>query len=235
MNAKTYISYLFPKTVQYKLARKGLVNPGNPITLTFSVTAACQSLCKTCQIGDRHRQNPQRAKDDLTLDEIEKIFRRMGHVYFFNISGGEPFLRKDLPRIVELACKYLQPGIVHTPTNALAPKRIEELTREILDVMNRLSPGTPFTVKPSIDGVGDKHDEIRGVKGNFAKLEETISRLKEVQNQYPAFHLELGTVVSNFNIHNLEEIEDYVHSLGCRATEMKLQNREPNFLISRIP
>ena len=229
MNAKTYISYLFPKTVQYKLARKGLVKPGNPITLTFSVTAACQSLCKTCQIGELHRQNPQRAKDDLTLDEIEKIFRGMGHIYFFNISGGEPFLRKDLPQIVELACKYLHPGIVHTPTNALLPKRIEELTREILDVMDRLSPGTPLTVKPSIDGVGDKHDEIRGVKGNFAKLEETISRLKEVQDQYPAFHLELGTVVSNFNIDDLEEIEDYVHSLGVQSYRNEIAEQREEF------
>ena len=88
MNAKTYLLELFPKTINYTLARKELVKSANPITLTFSVTAACQSLCKTCQIGKLHRQNPQRAKEDLTLEEIEKIFRGMGHIYFFNISGG---------------------------------------------------------------------------------------------------------------------------------------------------
>jgi len=229
MNAKTYLLELFPKTINYTLARKELVKSANPITLTFSVTAACQSLCKTCQIGKLHRQNPQRAKEDLTLEEIEKIFRGMGHIYFFNISGGEPFLRKDLPQIVALACKYLKPGIVHIPTNALAPKRIEELTIEILQVMKELAPKAPLTVKPSIDGIGERHDEIRGVKGNFEKLEETISRLKEIQKHYPTFHLELGTVVSNFNIDYLEEIEDYVHSLGVESYRNEIAEQREEF------
>jgi MoaA/NifB/PqqE/SkfB family radical SAM enzyme len=229
MNAKTYLFHLFPKTINYTLARRGLVKPTNPITLTFSVTAACQSLCKTCQIGKLHRQNPQRAKEDLTLEEIEKIFRSMGQIYFFNISGGEPFLRKDLPQIVELACKYLQPGIIHIPTNALIPQRIEELTVEILKIMKKLAPQAPLTVKPSIDGVGEKHDEIRGVQGNFEKLEETISRLKGVQSQYPTFHLELGTVVSNFNIAHLEEIEDYVHRLGVESYRNEIAEQREEF------
>ncbi|MFQ9703508.1 MAG: hypothetical protein ACLR0U_17550 [Enterocloster clostridioformis] len=38
----------------------------------------------------------------MRLDEIEKIFKNMRPVYFFNMSGGEPFLRPDLPEIVEL-------------------------------------------------------------------------------------------------------------------------------------
>ncbi len=229
MNAKTYILELFPKTVNYTLARRGLVKPTNPITLTFSVTAACQSLCKTCQIGKVYRHNPERAKEDLTLEEIEKIFKSMGHIYFFNISGGEPFLRKDLPRIVTLACTYLKPGIVHIPTNALAPKRIEELTGEILQVIKELAPKTPLTIKPSIDGIREKHDEIRGVKGNFEKLEETIVRLKKLEKEHSTFHVELGTVVSNFNIDHLEEIEDYVHSLGVESYRNEIAEQREEF------
>ncbi|MHC4183771.1 MAG: radical SAM/SPASM domain-containing protein, partial [Planctomycetota bacterium] len=99
MNFRDYIFELLPRTINYKLTRLSLIKPTNPITLTFSVTAACQSLCKTCQIGKLYRQNPQRAKEDLTIEEIERIFKTMGHIYFFNISGGEPFLRKDLPQI----------------------------------------------------------------------------------------------------------------------------------------
>ncbi|MFX0201995.1 MAG: radical SAM protein, partial [Candidatus Hodarchaeota archaeon] len=128
MNAKTYLLELFPKTIHYKLARRGIVDPANPVTLTFSVTAACQSRCKTCHIGTRYHADPQIAKQDLTLDEIEKIFQSLGHVYFLNISGGEPFLRPDLPQIIQLACKYLTPAIVHIPTNALTPQRIARAT-----------------------------------------------------------------------------------------------------------
>jgi MoaA/NifB/PqqE/SkfB family radical SAM enzyme len=229
MNVKILLTELLPKTVNYRFARKKLIKPANPVTLTFSVTAACQSLCKTCQIGKLHRQDSERVKEDLSLEEIEKIFKSMGHIYFFNVSGGEPYLRKDLPEIIELACKYLSPGIIHIPTNALAPKRIEELTIKILQIMKEYSANIPLTIKPSIDGVGERHDEIRGIKGNFEKLKETIARLKEIQKEYPALHVELGTVVSNFNIDHLEEIEDYVHSLGIESYRNEIAEQRQEF------
>ena len=187
------------------------------MTVTYSVTAACQSKCKTCQIGAMFCQDPSRSQKDMTLEEIEKIFQSVNPVYFFNISGGEPFLRKDLPQIVELACRYLKPRVIHTPTNAILTERIIEDTEKILKIIQAYDPTVPFTVKPSIDGVGEKHDEIRGVRGNFECLITTVEGLKKLEEKYDNFHLELGTVVSNFNINELDEIEDFVHSLGVES------------------
>ena len=102
--------------------------------------------------------------------EIEKIFRSWGHVYFFNIIGGEPFLRKDLPEIVDLACKYLTPSVMHTPTNGINPDLIERQTVKIMEIINKYNPKVPFTIKPSFDNLFEKHDEIRGVKGNFKNM-----------------------------------------------------------------
>jgi len=229
MNAKDYFTFLLPKTIRYKTSRYGLLSPGNPITLTYSVTAACQSKCKTCNIGLEYHKNPKRKEKDLKLVEIEKIFKTLGPIYFFNISGGEPFLRKDLPDIVRLACRYLKPKIIHTPTNAIPSKRIRDLTIEVLEIINQYDSKVPFTVKPSIDGVGEIHDEIRGVKGNFKQLEKTISYLKEVEKQYPNFHLELGTVISNFNIDHLSEIEDYVHSIGIQSYRNEIAEQRTEF------
>jgi MoaA/NifB/PqqE/SkfB family radical SAM enzyme len=72
-------------------------------------------------------------------------------------------------------------------------------------------------VKPSIDGLEEQHDEIRGVKGNFNKLMETIEYLKEIEKGCDYFHLELGTVVSVFNMDQLDGIEDFVHGLGVQT------------------
>ena len=229
MNFLDYAFELLPKTVGYKAARLAVIQNPNPITLTYSVTAACQSRCKTCQIGKRYHENPDIVKRDLRLDEIEKIFESLGHVYFFNISGGEPFLRKDLPKIVELACKYLTPAIIHIPTNALMPKRIENTTKAILDIINAHQSKAPLTVKPSIDGIGELHDEIRGVKGNFDKLMETVERLLRVQRENKRLHVELGTVVSNFNVDHLDEIEDYVHSLGIESYRNEIAEQRTEF------
>ncbi len=229
MNARKYLTELLPKLIGYRLARKRLLKSINPITLTFSVTAACQSRCKTCNIGAQYLAHPQIAKKDLTLDEIEKIFKNLGHIYFLNISGGEPFLRKDLHDIIECAMRYLKPKIVHIPTNAFLPRKIEDETRSILEIMSRYNHDVPLTVKPSIDGIGEKHDEIRGLKGNFKRLEETIQRLKTIEKDHTNFHLELGTVVSNFNIDDLDQIEDWVHRQGVQSYRNEIAEQREEF------
>ena len=230
MKVEDYFFEIFPKTINYRLARRGLAKAVRPITLTFSVTGMCQSRCKTCNIGVHFQENPQKVKKlDLKLDEIERFFKSLGYCYFLNISGGEPFLRNDLVKIVELALKYMKPRIIHTPTNAFMSEKIEKTTREILNTINKYDSNIPFTVKPSIDGIGEKHDEIRGLIGSFERLKETIKRLKQVENEYENFHLELGTVVSNFNINDLDEIEDWVYAQGVQSYRNEIAEQREEF------
>ena len=217
MKKSDLFTKIAPYLIDYRMNRWFGTKKFNPMTLTYSVTAACQSRCKTCQIGAMFCQDPTRPQKDLKIDEIEKIFKSMNPVYFFNMSGGEPFMRDDLPQIVELACKYLKPRVVHTPTNAILSEKIIKNTEKIIQIVRKYDPSVPVTVKPSIDGVGDKHDEIRGVKGNFKCLLKTIEGLKKLEEKYDNFHLELGTVISNFNIVDLDKIEDFVHSLGVES------------------
>ena len=230
MNFHDYFTELLPKTINYRFARKQFIKAARPITLTFSVTGMCQSMCKTCHIGARFRNNPEKIKKlDLKIEEIEKFFKSLGYTHFLNISGGEPYLRDDLVDIIELAMQYLKPKIVHIPTNAFLSEKIEKVTIKILDVINKYNTKTPLTVKPSIDGIGGKLDEIRGLKGNFKRLEETIQRLKAVEKDYSNFHLELGTVVSNFNIDDLDEIGDWVHKQGVQSYRNEIAEQREEF------
>jgi MoaA/NifB/PqqE/SkfB family radical SAM enzyme len=221
--------YLILKAFLFRLDRSSCCTSGNPLTLTYSVTAACQSRCKTCNIGLKYQRDPNRKEKDLTIKEVEKIFKNLGPIYFFNISGGEPFLRKDLPDVVDLACKYLKPKIIHIPTNAIASEAIRDLTKKCVEIIRDYDCRVPLTVKPSIDGVGNVHDEIRGVRGNFSQLKKTINYLKEIENDYSNFHLELGTVISKFNIYHLGEIEDYVHSLGIQSYRNEIAENRTEF------
>ncbi len=209
-----YLKELLPKMVRYHLARRGLATPGSPINLTFSITNVCQSRCKTCNIWELYKREPQKRNEELTLEEIETIFDSIGHVYVFNISGGEPFLRPDLTEVIAAACRHLSPGIVHIPTNAIAGNRIEQKTREILEVLKSNCPATQFTVKPSLDHIGTKHDDIRGIPGNFEKVMDVFERLKRLQSDYQNFHVELGTVISRWNVEDVDEIAQFVTRLG---------------------
>lgn len=189
----------------------------------------CQSRCKTCGIWKLYKEAPDKREEELSLDEIEQIFAGMGEVYFFNISGGEPFLRRDLPQIVEAACKYLKPSVIHTPTNAIAPPVIEERVTEILEIIKRSGRIIPFTIKPSFDGVGEAHDEVRGVAGNYEKVLDTLSRLKRLQEKYPNLEIGLGTIISKFNLNRIAEtaraarelgVDSYISEIAEQRTEL---------------
>jgi len=131
--------------------------------------------------------------------------------------------------IIDLACKYLQPKIIHIPTNGISSESIRDLTRRCLEIISDYDPKVPLSVKPSIDGVGEIHDEIRGVRGNFRQLEKTIGHLKKIEEEYPNFHLELGTVISRFNVQYLPEIEDYVHSIGVQSYRNEIAENRTEF------
>ncbi|MCK4506876.1 MAG: radical SAM protein [Candidatus Aegiribacteria sp.] len=207
MNHIEQIFHLAGSIFKGALAMHRLSPPPQPINVTFSITRRCQSRCKTCYIWKYDKG------DDLDLQMIERLFRSIGWTYFFNVSGGEPYLRDDLPEIIGLACKHMHPAIIHIPTNGLAPDKIEFLTRKTLDILDKEAPGTVLTIKPSFDGIGKMHDEIRGVPGNFEKLIDTIERLKKLRKEYKYLHVGVGTVISRFNAPHLSEIIAYAKDL----------------------
>ena len=218
-----------PEYIGFKLARHGLSNPPNPITLTFSVTNRCQSRCRTCKIWRYYREHPEKESDELSLDEIERIFASTGHVGFLNISGGEPFLREDISEIVALGAQHLTPEIIHLPTNALQPEKVVADVKKMLEGLRARNYEVPLTVKPSLDGVGALHDEIRGVRGNFDKVTRTVEMLKELCADYANLHVEVGTVVSKDNIDRLDELAEFVKTLGVESYRSEIAEERAEF------
>jgi MoaA/NifB/PqqE/SkfB family radical SAM enzyme len=162
---------------------------------------------------------------------MDRIFQSLGTtVYFFNISGGEPFLRKDIVDIVRVACQRLRPSVVHIPTNALSPQRIAALTEQMLLGMRTWSPGTRLTIKPSFDGVAEYHDWVRGIPGNYRKLVETLGLLAELRRRYDHLRVGIGTVISTMNLEHLPEIiaeserfevDTYISEVAEERVEMR--------------
>jgi len=172
----------------------------NPINLTISVSYRCNSRCKTCNVW-------QRPNDDFTLEEYDKTFASIGRdAYWFTFSGGEPTLRKDLPEMVAAAYRHCRPGIINIPTNGIQDKIIPSRIERVLQA----APTSEVIVNLSLDGVGEKHDIVRGVKGNFERAMRTYAGLKALKGQYKNFTLGVHTVISNFNIDEFENIHAFV-------------------------
>jgi MoaA/NifB/PqqE/SkfB family radical SAM enzyme len=171
-----------------------------PMNYTISVSYRCNSRCKTCNVW-------QRPNDDFTLEEYEKTFASIGkNAYWFTFSGGEPTLRKDLPDMVASAYRNCRPGIINIPTNGIQDTIIPGRIEQVLQA----SPTSEVIINLSLDGVGEKHDIIRGVKGNFARAMRTYAGLKALKGRYKNFTLGVHTVISNFNVHEFDTIYAFV-------------------------
>lgn len=210
-----YAARLLPYVINYKLARLGIARPRHPAFLNHSITNKCQSKCKTCNIWQLYKKNPAKEKEELTTEEIEKVFKTMQPIFAYNICGGEPFLREDIGDICRLAVKYIKPAVIHSPTNCLAPEKIEA---GVKDILSKIPEDVKLTIKMSLDGIGKEHDKIRGVKGNFKKLMETHDKLVKIRKSHPNLYVDAGTTVSNLNLDKLPEINAYVKK------HMKLDN-----------
>jgi MoaA/NifB/PqqE/SkfB family radical SAM enzyme len=173
---------------------------GLPVNITVSVSYFCNSRCKTCNVW-------LLPNDDLTLAEWDRVFESLGRApYWFTFSGGEPTLRKDLPEMVGSAYRHCRPGIINIPTNGIQHKVIPGRIERVLQA----APKSEVIINLSLDGVGTRHDEIRGVRNNWAHAMITWAALKELKAQYANLTVGIHTVISNFNVDTFAELCEYV-------------------------
>lgn len=132
-----------------------------PVACVLAVTYRCDARCRICDIWRRY-VDPD---DELAPQDYAWLPRSLRSV---NLSGGEPFMRDDLPEIVRVVRRTCPDARIVVSTNGLAPERIERAVASMGDVAVRIS----------LDAAGPLHDEIRGVEGAFEKAMETTRRLK---------------------------------------------------------
>ena len=126
-------------------------------------------------------------RPELTLEEINKISKGLKSLLYLTVSGGEPTLRDDLPRIVKIFTQRNKVQFVTIPTNGLMPSRIAALLERTFYENPRVS----FRVPLPLDGIGQLHNEIRGVADNFQRFLETHDRLNRLKDKYKNFDLDV--------------------------------------------
>ncbi len=180
------------------LIRKGHL----PHEVIFFVTNKCNSSCSGCFYRDRINKPIK----ELSLEEIRMTSTGMGRFYSLLVSGGEPFLREDLPEICHAFYRNNRPNLIFIPTNGLATRNILEKTEGMLKTCAR----TRIILAPSLDGVGKTHDDIRGVRGGFRKTLKTIEGAVKLKERYPNLSIMINTVVSRRNYSEIPKLMDFI-------------------------
>jgi MoaA/NifB/PqqE/SkfB family radical SAM enzyme len=148
----------------------------------------------------------------MTFNEISKLSITMPQFHDLWISGGEPFLRKDLAEIIHLFYRNNSIRDVRIPTNGLPTLQTISTTRKILE----LCPQIQLEIDISIDGFRETHDRIRDVPGNYDKLLNTMSELGKLKTLNPNLTLFINTVITGEN-------KDQVVSLGHQFEENRME------------
>lgn len=174
----------------------------SPATLIFFVTNKCNSKCRGCF----YWKSINKVNKDLTLVEIAKISKSLPAFPSLLISGGEPFLRVDLPDILERFYSQNRISFIHLPTNGLLTKRVCKTTRTILEKCTSLK----ILMSLPLDGLEDTNDYLRGVNGSFKKAFRTAECLLELKKEFPNLVVRINTVVSNANYNEIGKLFAYV-------------------------
>jgi MoaA/NifB/PqqE/SkfB family radical SAM enzyme len=174
--------------------------------LIFSVTYRCNLRCRTCYYAGTMDKTVAADEKELTLKEIEKVSLSIGDFKGLLISGGEPFLRKDLAEICEIFCVQNKVRSIHLPTNGIFTDTVYSKTREIL----RKCPGVQLLVGLPLDGLQETHDAIKGVRGSFDQVVETANRLASLQKDFKNLKVYIISTVTSGNLDEMIKLSEFV-------------------------
>jgi len=166
---------------------------GAPFFFRFYVTRRCNMQCKMCNVWKY--ADP---RSEMGLEQIARVIddvRRTG-VRYVVLTGGEPFLRRDLPEIVSMLDRA--GFLIRIQTNA-GP----QVSEEALDKVIAASHGK-MDLTVSLDTLNPElQDDICNFKG---VLESTMRVLRMAVQKMPKSMINANIVVSKRNIGEIPEI-----------------------------
>jgi SynChlorMet cassette radical SAM/SPASM protein ScmE len=160
-----------------------------PREVGIEITARCNLHCRYCYFFE----NPAVDYRDLPAEEWLRFFDELGRLQVMEvtIAGGEPFIRHDLPQVLE--------GIVRNRMRFSLLSNGSLIEDEIASFI--ASTGRCNYVQVSIDGSSAQiHDIVRG-KGSFEGALRGIRLLKR-----HGIPVAVRVTIHHYNVHDLENI-----------------------------
>ena len=164
------------------------------------LTYRCNAKCNMCEVW----KHPTKPSEEIGLDVIEKL----PEMFFANITGGEPFIRQDLPEIVETLRKKAKRIVIST--NGYFTDRIIALCKQYPDVGIRIS----------IEGLPKTNDEIRKIPDGFDRGLRTLLELRVMRIKDIGF----GMTVQDINYRDLLPLYQLAKGLGYEFATATLHN-----------
>lgn len=164
------------------------------------VTYRCNAKCSMCHCW----KYPSKPSEEIGLDIIEKLPK----MFFVNITGGEPFVRQDLPDIVKILHKKAKRIVIST--NGYFTDRIISLCENYPDLGIRIS----------MEGLQETNDKIRWVPNGYKRTQMTLKKLQEMGMKDIGFAMTL----QDSNYKDLLPLFKMTHNYGYEFATAALHN-----------
>jgi len=182
-----------------------------PVSVVHFITNRCNARCSFCFIDF---EDPNTFKSELTLSEIDKLTKNLGKSLLnVNLTGGEPFARKEIIDIAKLYIKNTTIQSIYVTTNASLPERVEEFAKSLINFDKNIQ----LTFQISIDDLPERHDEVRKIQNLFDNCIETYRRLQKIDERVNPI---ISVTVSHENCENIENIFQYL-TVKCKINSLK--------------
>jgi mycofactocin radical SAM maturase len=176
-----------------------------PICLTWEITYACNLQCVHCLSSSGTRDPRELSTDQAkaVLDELHDL-----QVFYINIGGGEPMIRKDFFEILE-----------HAEANDIGVKFSTNGTYITAENARRLAAMNYLDIQISLDGVdAATNDAVRG-KGSYATAIAAMNHLRDAN--FGQF--KISVVVTRHNVDQLDSFKALADSYGAQLRITRLR------------
>ena len=175
--------------------------PSPPFLILF-INSLCNMKCEHCFYWQQLNQ-----RDDLSFEEIVKLSEELGPIQNLNLSGGEPFLRKEFGAVCRQFIRHNGVKEIYVPTNAYYPDRTIKAIRDVLQ-----EPGLKlFGVELSLDGMPAFHDEFRKTKNSFRKAMQTYDALVELQKEDARLQIHAISTATEWNMTEIKQLTTFLY------------------------
>lgn len=184
--------------------------------LHLELTYACNLKCRMCNIWSVYSKDRLMPRKEMSVEELvdyleeSKILKGINGVV---ISGGEPFLKKGFQELCLYFLNYYQNISIGILSNLYSHSLIIRKLKPLEPYLDRFWIGT------SLDGLGELHNNTRGVKDAFIRFRETLDILKK---NFPGLPVVVNYTLTTDNYQGIYETHRF-----CRDHYLDLSIQFP--------
>ena len=186
-----------------------------PPNILFSITNRCNLLCSFC--GQNKKKWTK--EEELTFEDYKTLLDEIAIMKNRTVSfiGGEIFVHPAMDKILAYCSeKKITIAMILTNGTLLDEKRI-----------NALIGANPAYIGFSLDGTEAVHDQVRGMKGSYAKTLAAIKSINRIKNEKGLSKPSVGVnfVITDETMDSMEPIIDHLADLKLSGLRFQYLTR----------